>query len=97
MVTTWIVAMLIPSTSIKLHGLEKFRRRFVKEFCWTLFGNLFVFEIVIFIYLGFSKEIVPTMLAGEYGTLLSVLLTFPATWQYRKGDHDNAEKTPQNR
>ena len=87
LVTTWIVMKLFPSLPSKVHVL----RRFVKEFCWTLFGNLFALEIIVFVYLGFSTELDASMVWGQYGTLLSVLLTFPATWQYRKADQENGQ------
>jgi hypothetical protein len=82
LITTWIVVKLFPSIPSKARPL----RRFAKEFCWTLFGNLFALEIIVFVYLGFSKELAPSMVWGQYGTLLSVILTFPATWQYRKAE-----------
>ncbi len=97
MITIWIAVMLIPSTSIKLRVLERFRKRFAKELCWTLFGNLFVLEIIIFVNFSFSKELIPSKLGAQYGTLLSVLLTFPATWNYAKRDQYNTEKTQQKR
>jgi len=78
LVTIWIAILLIPSASMKL-GLERFKRRWVKEFCWGLFGNLFVSEIMIFIYFAFSKESISSALVARYGTLIAVLLAFPAT------------------
>lgn len=95
LVTIWIAILLIPSTSVKL-GLGRFER-WVKEFCWGLFGNLFVLEIMIFIYFAFSKESISSALAARYGTLMAVLLTFPATWNYAKGDQQNTEMTPRKR
>jgi len=90
LVTTWIVLMLFPSITTRHRFLGKFRR-FAKEFCWTLFGNFFVLEIIIFTYLGFSKEATSSMWWGRYGTLSSVLLTFLATWQYRKADVNHTQ------
>jgi hypothetical protein len=85
LITIWIAVLLLPSISMKL-GLEKFRRRWVKEFCWALFGLFFTLEIVIFIYVAFSKELISSSYGAQYGTLLSILLTFPATWNYIKAD-----------
>ena len=90
LVTIWIALMLIPPIITRFKILAKFRR-FMKEFCWGLFGNLFVLEIITFVTLSVSTDIAPSMTWGQVARFLSVFLTFPVTWQYRKADQDNQQ------
>lgn len=88
LVTTWLVLMVLPQG--KFHGLEKYaKRRYIKEFCWTFFGNLLVLEIIIFTSLSFSKEVSSSVSGGLVVMIISFFLTFLVTWQYRKGDPTN--------
>lgn len=87
LVATWIVLMLLPSISIKFYGLEKYvNKRVGKEFCWCLFGNLFILETITFVALSFSRNVTATALTGQWGTLLMFFLTAYPTWKYRKED-----------
>jgi hypothetical protein len=92
LVTTWIVLMLFPSITVRHHILGNLRR-IAKEFCWAFFGNFFVLEMLIFFYLGFSEEAISSQSVAQYATLFSVVFTFLATWQYRKADRDNTQRT----
>ena len=86
MIGIWIGSSLIPAPTFSIGLLGKFRRRFVKEFCWSLFGNLFAFEILAFVYFAFSTEMLTAFLAVDYSTLAAFFLTFPATWHYTQLD-----------
>jgi len=90
LITTWIILMLIQSIKTNFGILQKFRR-FMKEFCWGLFGNLLVLEIITFSTLSVSTELAPSMIWGQVARFLSVFLTFPATWYYRKADGGNQQ------
>ena len=67
-------------------------RRFARDFSWALFGNLFVFEIVIFLMLSFFADPVPAGYWAQGITLLAMLVTFPATWRYREADRVDVDK-----
>jgi hypothetical protein len=88
LVVSWILVSLIPSPSetLKLGGLRKFRRRYIKELCWCLFGNLFVFEIIAFVYYGFFNGELSEVLTIYYGMFFAFFLTLPATWMYSRID-----------
>lgn len=82
LIVGWILVSLIPSPpkAWRLGGLGRFRRRFVKEFCWCLFGNLLLFEVVMFVFYSFfSGESIATV---YYTLLFAFFITLPATWQY---------------
>jgi hypothetical protein len=91
LITVWIFANIIPSTS-NLSLQKIFKRRIAKEFCWSLFGNLFLMEIIYFFSLSFSAGSQFSSINLATGTTLafviysSFFLTFYATWKYRKDD-----------
>jgi hypothetical protein len=88
LIVGWIIARLIPSPpqNLRLGALRRFRRRYVKEFCWCLFGNLFVFEIIAFVYYGFFNGELTQLLTIYYGMFFAFFLTLPATWLYSRMD-----------
>jgi hypothetical protein len=87
--------MLLPN--VKFNGLEKYaKRRCLKEFCWTLFGNLLVLEVVLFnvLSLAFGSEPIDFYVYRRVGEiLLSFFLTLLATWRYRKADSANVQSS----
>lgn len=85
-IVIWIIANLYPTPRGNIGFLGKFRRRFVKEFCWGLFGNFFAFEILTFVFFAFSTKLLTDYTTLEYATFFNVFLTFPATWGYVKLD-----------
>src|SRR3972149_9527051 len=50
LVLGWIITRIFPSADLTHHPklIGIFRRRYLKEFCWAMFGNLFVMEIINF-------------------------------------------------
>lgn len=88
LVVGWILLSLIPSPpeSWKLGILGRFRRRYVKEFCWCLFGNLFVYEIFTFVFYSFFNGESAVLFSAYFSLVFALLLTVPATWQYYKAD-----------
>jgi len=79
LVILWMLKDLVPSLPV---GLPL--KRYTREFCWTFFGNFFFLEILYFISLSFTVDSTPFGTWGKVITLVSFLVTFPATWQYRK-------------
>jgi hypothetical protein len=88
LIVCWILLSLIPSPpeSWNLGVLGRFRRRYVKEFCWCLFGNLFVYEIFTFVYYSFFNGEAAVLFSAYFSLFFALLLTLPATWQYYKTD-----------
>jgi len=84
LVMLWLLKDLVPSLPVRFP-----LKRYTKEFCWTLFGNFFFFEILFFISLSFIADSSPFGTWGKAITLVSFFVTFPATWQYRKADERN--------
>ncbi len=88
LVVSWIIILIVPKITItsrrlielKLYSLK---RRYLKEFCWCLFGGLFIFEFIF--YFAISYKTVPNAL-GYIGAIPAYVLTFFAVWQYRKDD-----------
>jgi hypothetical protein len=83
----WLLAMIIPHVKIPLA-----KRRYLKEFCWALLGNVLALEIVLFSLLlanGFTYVHMGSAVTYEGGIfqlIPSFFLTLLATWQYRKID-----------
>jgi hypothetical protein len=96
LVTIWVLLSLVPSPpkTWKLGFIGLFKRRYIKEFCWCLFGNLFAYEISIFAYFSFSTGTLVYMV--YYSLVFAFLLALPATVQYRRLDHKPAQN-PQKR
>jgi hypothetical protein len=92
LVVGWILLSLIPSPpeSWKLGVLRRFRRRFIKEFCWCLFGNLFVYEIFTFVFYSFFNGESAVLFSAYFSLFFALLLTLPATWQYYKADQKSS-------
>jgi hypothetical protein len=86
LVLVWIVTIIFPKVTIRQPVLAKYlKRRKAKEFCWCLFGSLFIFEIINFFAISYSVPRVSDIIAYP-ATLSAIFLTFYATWQYRKDD-----------
>ena len=85
--TIWLSATVFPHVKIPLA-----RRRYLKEFCWALLGNVLALEIVLFSLLnanGFTYVHIGTEVTywgGIFQLIPSFFLTFLATWQYRRTD-----------
>lgn len=99
LIVGWILVSLIPSPpkTWRLGILGRFRRRFVKEFCWCLFGNLLVFEVFVFVYYSFFSGESPVAFTLYYTLFFAFFVTLPATWQYSNLDrkpNQNASKHP---
>jgi hypothetical protein len=92
LIPLWILLMLLPPTTIKFKGLENhFSRRFLKEFCWAFFGNIFALELSTFFALQTNSPLtanVPTALF--LSGLFLFVLTFYAVLQYQREDHKNS-------
>jgi hypothetical protein len=88
LVVSWIILSLVPSPAKtwKLGFLGLFRRRYVKELCWCLFGNLFVYEIYIFVNYSFFNGDASIVYILYYTLVFAFLLTLPATVQYSRLD-----------
>ena len=86
LIIVWITVSLFPSVSVKHDVLKKIKKRYLKEFCWTFFGNLFAIEIIVFVVLSFSNKIMDSVIASQWVTCFSFFLTMYATWKYRKAD-----------
>ena len=93
LVTVWLILMIFPSVVNSKHNILGKSRRIAKEFCWAFFGNFFVLEMLIFYNLAFSESIISSKDVALYVTWFSVILTFLATWQYRKADRNFTQKT----
>lgn len=93
LVVGWILLSLVPSPpkTWKLGVLRLFRRRYVKEFCWCLFGNLLFYEIYTFAFYSFFNGGASLVYTVYYGLLFAFFLTLPATVQYARLDHKTAE------
>ncbi|MCW4010176.1 MAG: hypothetical protein NWF05_06100 [Candidatus Bathyarchaeota archaeon] len=86
LVLAWIILMIFPSVTIKQPILKRFfKRRYGKEFCWCLFGNLFLMEMINFVAISFSAGSLSKTIVSAT-TLSAFFLTFYATWKYRKED-----------
>lgn len=85
--TIWLATTVFPHVKIPLA-----RRRYLKEFCWALLGNVLALEIVLFNLLsanGFTYIHIGTEVTyggGIFQLTPSFFLTFLATWQYRRID-----------
>ncbi len=87
LVLVWIVTIIFPKVTIRQPILAKYlKRRKAKEFCWCLFGSLFIFEIINFFAISYSVQRVSDIIAYP-ATFSAIFLTFYATWQYRKRRH----------
>jgi len=83
LVVAWILILMVPKITFTSPILANyFKRRFAKEFCWCLFGSLFIIEFIHFFALSYKS--VP--LTGYIALLLAYPLTFFATWYYRKDE-----------
>jgi hypothetical protein len=86
LVAIWLVAMIFPHVKVPLA-----RRRYLKEFCLALLGNVLALEIVLFNILsvsGFADShihmgSVVIFGGGIFQFIPSFFLTLLATWQYR--------------
>lgn len=46
LIPLWIFLMLLPAGQLRFKGIEiYFSRRYLKEFCWGLFANIFTLEV----------------------------------------------------
>ena len=88
LIMLWLTKDLIP---IRTRFALPFGR-LAREFSWALFGNLFVFEILLFFALSFTIDPVPLGFWVQGGTLLGFFVTLPATWRYREVDGKSANK-----
>jgi hypothetical protein len=88
LVVGWILLSLVPSPpkTWNLGLMRLFRRRYMKEFCWCLFGNLFVYEIYTFVYYSFFNGDESILFTLYYCLIFALLLTLPATLQYSRLD-----------
>jgi hypothetical protein len=84
LIVSWILISLIPSPpkNWSLGALGRFRRRFAKEFCWCLFGNLLVFEVFAFVFYSFFSGESSVAFTVYYTLFFAFFITLPATWQY---------------
>jgi len=87
LIMVWLINDLAPSLPFNIP-----LRRFVKEFCWALFGNLFVLEILVFAVLSFTADPVPLSLWVYAGTFMALFITLPAIWRYREIEGISTEK-----
>jgi hypothetical protein len=84
LVAIWLAAMIFPHVKIPLA-----RRRYLKEFCWTLLGNMLALEIVLlnFLSAGIHNWLNVSLMSGKiFEFIPSFFLTLLATWQYRRID-----------
>jgi hypothetical protein len=84
LVAIWLVAMIFPHVKVPLA-----RRRYLKEFCWTLLGNVIALEIVLlnFLSAGIHSWLNVSVMSGRiFEFMPSFFLTLLATWQYRRID-----------
>ena len=87
LITIWLAAMIFPHVKIPLA-----RRRYLKEFCWALLGNVLALEIVLFnllsangfTYIHMGSEMIYG--GGIFQFIPSFFLTLLATWHYRRID-----------
>ena len=87
LVAIWLAAMIFPHVKIPL-----VRRRYLKEFCWALLGNVLALEIVLFnllsangfTYIHMGSEVIYG--GGIFQFIPSFFLTLLVTWQYRRMD-----------
>lgn len=92
LIPLWIFLMLLPIETIKFRGFEKhFSRRFLKEFCWAFFGNIFAVEIVTFFALSTNQTLTSGVTSLIFlSALFLYALTFYAVLQYQFEDQRNA-------
>jgi len=97
----WIISIFTPSMAIKNRVLAKiFKRRKLKEFCWSLFGNLFLWEIIYFFSISYSASSplsglnIATIVTLAFVIYTAFLLTLYATWRYRKDDIYEMQNQP---
>ncbi len=93
LVIVWLVAMAFPHVRVPI-----VRRRYLKEFCWALLGNVLVLNFATFNFLSainyyppgghIALEVDQKVLTGM---LISFFLTFLATWSYRRVDLSDKE------
>jgi hypothetical protein len=86
LVVIWLTAMIFPHTKTPLA-----KRRYLKEFCWALFGNVLALEIVLFSLLLSASEYLKGGIGWEVNLRIfelvpSFFLTLLVTWQYRRMD-----------
>jgi hypothetical protein len=82
LVTVWLIAMIFPHVKIPL-----VRRRYAKEFCWALLGNVLALEILICYFLIVNIGHVGSLVFdNSFAFLPSFFLTLLATWRYRRID-----------
>jgi hypothetical protein len=86
LVVIWLIGMIFPHVKIPLA-----KRRYLKEFCWALLGNVLALEIVLFSLLLSASEYLQGGIGWEVnlrilGLIPSFFLTLLATWQYRRMD-----------
>lgn len=87
LIVGWIIVSISPSLpSPKLPKWVSFRRWF-KQFFWNLFGNLFVFEIMAFVFFTIDNNLSSSFLTVNWGNFLAVFFTFPAIWYYWSMDN----------
>ena len=88
LIVIWILLSLVPSPpkTWKLGLLRLFKRRYIKEFCWCLFGNLFAYEIYTFIFFSFFNGEATLLYMANYSIIFAFLLTLPSTMQYTRFD-----------
>jgi hypothetical protein len=84
LILLWLMKDLIPDRPLRI-------KRWIREFCWTFFGNLFVLEIVVFLMLSFFTNPTSAMPWVYAILLLALVITFPATWRYREADQVQSE------
>ena len=87
LVVGWIIASIVPSPRPPFEVLGKLRRRWLKEFSWNLFANLFVFEIASFIFFAFTNKFSPALITIDDASFGTFFLTFTATWYYWRKDN----------
>jgi hypothetical protein len=84
LVAIWLAAMIFPHVKVPLA-----RRRYLKEFCWALLGNVLALEILLlnFLSAGIHDWLNVSVMSGRiFEFIPSFFLTLLATWQYRRID-----------
>jgi len=78
----WLTAMIFPH--VKIHLV---RRRYLKEFCWALLGNVLALEIILFNFLCANTWMDFFSVSRRILEFIPpFFLTLLATWQYRRID-----------
>ena len=80
LISTWLLKELLPVEPVKRMSLK----RWAKEFCWALLGNILVLELIIFVTLSFRANIYQVIYIMYPIMFACFFLTLPVTWSYNK-------------